>query len=214
MVVRSLWETLAEYDFMNLEPSNIDLEVRLASESRQQLTTWKDVRRLRLAYPNAETWKATISDTAITRTVARRQAELLKFSLKHPSINLNLYQSLLSRLKMIDDSRLSKNPNFQTLTQFDYRSVYSLLSSDTHSTILGNMDNSRRDSNTSFQVRLDTPIYETVRAAHVAYKFFVKFLQDFNRNQKLKKGAELRVFRAIDKQHDKKYEELQAKYDF
>lgn len=214
MIIRSMWETLVDYDFMNLEMSNINLEIRLASESKQQLITWTDVQRLRLAHPNAETWKATISDAAITRTLARRQAELLKFSQLHPNVNLNLYQSLLSRLKKIDDSNLSKNPNYQILTQFNYRSVYSLLSGDTHSTILGNMNNSGSESKASYKIRLDAPIYETVRAAHVAYKLLVKFLQNFNRNQKLKKGTELKAFRTTDKEHDKKYEELQAKYGF
>jgi|GEM_PF-1297434 hypothetical protein len=214
IIVRSMWETLAEYDFINLETSNINLEIRFASESKQQLSTWSDVQRLRSAYPNAETWKETISDAAISRTIARRQAELLRFSQSHPAINLDSYKSLLARLKVIDDSNLSKNPDHKTLTQFDYRSVYSLLSSDTHSTLLGNMNNSRLEPKVSLEIRLDAPIYETVRAAHVAYKFFLKFLQNLNRTQKLKKGAELRAYRATDKTHDKKYQELQDKYGF
>lgn len=214
IIVRSIWETLIEYDFINLETSNINLRIRLASESKQQLTTWRDVQRLRATYPNAETWEATISNEAITRTIARRRAELSKFDQLHPGINLNSYQSLLSRLKKIDDSNLSKNPDYKTLTQFDYRGVYSLLSFDAHSTVVGNMHNSRLEPKVSLEIRLDAPHYETVRAAHVAYKFFVKFLQVFNRNQKLKKGAELKLFRDTDKMHDKQYKELQAKYGF
>lgn len=214
IIVRSMWETLAEYDFINLETSNINLEIRLATESKQQLSTWTDVQRLRSTYPNAETWQATISDSAISRTIARRQAELLKFNQSHSDINLDSYKSLLARLKKIDDSNLSKNPDYKTLTQFDYRSVYSLLSSDTHSTVLGNMNNSRLEPKVSLEIRLDAPIYETVRAAHVAYKFFLKFLRSLNRTRKLKKGTELRVYRAIDKTHDEKYKELQDKYGF
>lgn len=214
IIIRSMWETLAEYDFINLETSNINLEIRLASESKQQLSTWTDVQRLRSTYPNAETWRATISDAAIIRTIARRQVELLKFSQSHPNIRLDSYKSLLSRLKKIDDSNLSKKSDYQTLTQFDYRSVYSLLSSDTHSTVLGNIKNSRLKPKASLEVRLDAPIYETVRAAHSAYKLLLKFLQNFNRNQKLKKGAELIALRATDKTHDKQYKELQDKYGF
>lgn len=214
IIIRSMWETLAEYDFINLEASNINLEIRLASESKQQLSTWTDVQKLRLAYPNAETWKATISDKAIATTIARRKTELQKFSESHPNIKLDSYKSLLSRLKKIDDFNLSRNPDHKTLTQFDYRSVYSLLSGDTHSTVLGNMSNSRIEPKTSLEIRLDAPHYETVRAAHVAYKFLLKFLQDFNKNQKLKKGAELKAFRDIDKIHDNRYKELQDKYGF
>jgi hypothetical protein len=214
IIVRSMWETMVDYDFINLETSNINLEIRLASESKQQLITWQDVQRLRAAHPNAETWKETISDAAITRTIARRQAELAKFAQLHPHINLNSYQSLLSRLKAIDGSNLAKNPDYPTLTQFDYRSVYSLLSSDTHSTVLGNMHNSRVEPKVKLDIALGAPLYESVRATHVAYKFFLKFLQNLNRTQRLKKGAELKAFRAIDKTHDEKYKELQDKYGF
>lgn len=214
ILVRSIWETLAEYDFINLETSNINLKIRLASESKQQLTTWTDVQRLRAAHPNSETWAATISDEAIARTITRRQAELANFNQSHPGINLNAYQSLLSRLKKIDESNLSKNPDHKALTQFEYRGVYSLLSFDTHSTVVGNMHNSRLEPKVSLEIRLDAPHYETVRAAHVAYKLFVKFLQDFNRHQKLKKGSEIKVFRDTDKAHDKRYKELQDRYGF
>lgn len=214
IIVRSMWETMVDYDFINLETSNKNLEIRLASESKQQLSTWTDVQRLRASYPNAETWQSTISDSAITRTIARRRAELIKFNQSHPTINLSALLPLLGRLKAIDDHNLAKDPNFGTLTQFDYRSVYSLLSSDTHSTILGNMNNSRMNPKVSLEIRLDAPLYESVRAAHVAYKFFVKFLQSFNRTQKLKKGNKLRLFRATDKTHDKKYRELQDGYGF
>jgi hypothetical protein len=214
IIVRSMWETMADYDFMNLETSNLNIEIRFASESKQQLSTWKDVQRLRAAYPSAETWQATISDSAITRTIARRQAELAKFARMHPGINLNFYQPFLGRLKAIDDSNLAKDPHFKTLTQFDYRSVYSLLSSDTHSTLLGNMNNTQIDPKVKLDIRLDAPLYESVRAAHVAYKFFLKFMQNINRTQRLKKGAKLKTFRAIDKTHDDKYTELQDKYGF
>ncbi|MDB5165822.1 MAG: hypothetical protein JWM00_712 [Candidatus Saccharibacteria bacterium] len=214
ILIRSMWETLAEYDFINLEVSNINLKIRLASESKQQLGTWTDVQRLRAAYPNAETWKRTISDEAITRTIARRRAELEKFSESHPTIRLDSYKSLLARLKKIDDSNLAKNPDYKTLTQFDYRGVYSILSGDTHSTVLGNMNNSRIEPKAYLEIRLDAPIYETVRAAQTAYKFLVAFLQIVNRTQKLKKGVELKIFRDIDKSHDKKYIELQEKYGF
>lgn len=214
IIVRSMWETMVDYDFINLEKSNINLEIRLASESKQQLSTWTDVKRLRATYPKAETWKSTISDDAIDRTITRRQNELAKFAQKHPTVNLNTLTPLLGRLKAIDDHNLAKNPDFETLTQFDYRSVYSLLSSDTHSTVLGNMNNSRLEPKVSLEIRLEAPIYETVRAAHVAYKFFVKFLQHFNRAQHLRKGSDLRQFRATDKSHDKKYQELQNKYGF
>lgn len=214
VVVRSMWETLAEYDFMNLETSNINLRIRLASESKQQLSTWTDIQRLRATYPNAETWQATISDDAISKTIALRQTEQQKFRQSHPGIDLRHYNTLISRLKKIDDSNLSKNPNYKTLTQFDYRSVYSILSFDAHSTVVGNMHNSRLEPKVSLEIRLDAPHYETVRAAHVAYKFFVKFLGIFNQSQKLKKGTELKVFRDIDKTHDKRYKELQDKYGF
>ncbi len=214
IIVRSMWETLAEYDFINLKKSNINLEIRFATESQQQLSTWSDVQRLRSAYPNAETWKSTISDDAITRTIARRRSELARFGSKYPHINLNTYKPLLGRLKAIDESNLTKNPDFQTLTQFDYRSVYSLLSSDTHSTVLGNIHNTRIDPKVSLEIRLDAPLYETVRASHVAYKFFLRFLQNINRTQKLKKGVELKHYRATDKSHDITYKKLQDKYDF
>jgi hypothetical protein len=214
IIVRSMWETLAEYDFINLETTNLNLEIRLASESKQQLSNWSHIQSLRATHPNAETWQATISDEKIASTIIRRQDELQRFSQKHSTINLNTYQSLLSRLEKIDNSRLSRDPDFKTLTQFDYRTVYSLLSGDTHSTVLGNAGNSRRQPKVSLEVRLDAPIYETVRAAHVAYKFLLKFLQDFNRNQNLNKGAELKVFRATDKAHDKRYAELQDIYNF
>jgi len=214
IIVRSMWETLAEYDFINLKKSNINLEIRLATESKQQLSTWTDVQRLRSAYPNAETWKSTISDDAITKTIARRKSEQTRFSQTHPDININDYKSLLGRLKAIDESNLAKNPDFQTLTQFDYRSVYSLLSSDTHSTVLGNMNNTRIDPKTSLEIRLDAPLYEAVRASHVAYKFFLKLLQNINKTQKLKRGDELKHYRTTDKSHDIKYKQLQDKYDF
>lgn len=214
IIVRSIWETLIEYDFINLETSNINLRIRLASESKQQLGTWTDIQRLRATYPNAETWQATISDDAISKTIALRQKEQQKFRQSHPGIDLRHYKTLISRLKKIDNSNLSKNPNYKTLTQFDYRSVYSLLSFDAHSTVIGNMHNSRLDPKVSLEIRLDAPHYETVRAAHVAYKFFVKFLQIFNQSQKLKKGVELKTFRDTDKEHDKKYKDLQGKYGF
>lgn len=214
IIVRSIWETLIEYDFINLEKSNVNLRIRLASESKQQLTTWTDIQRLRTTYPNAETWQATISDNAISKTIALRQSEQQKFRQAHPNIKLGDYNRLISRLEKIDNSNLSKNPDHKTLTQFDYRSVYSLLSFDAHSTIIGNMHNSRLEPKVSLEIRLDAPRYEAVRAAHVTYKFFVKFLQVFNRNQKLKKGTELKAFRDIDKVHDKRYRELQDKYGF
>lgn len=214
IIVRSMWEALAEYDFINLKKSNINLEIRLAAESQQQLSTWSDVQRLRSAYPNAETWKSTISDDAIAKTIKRRDSELTRFREKHPDINLNTYKRLIDRLKAIDKSNLAKNPDFQTLTQFDYRSVYSLLSSDTHSTVLGNMNNTKIDPKVSLEIRLDAPLYETVRASHVAYKFYLKLLQNINRTQKLKKGDELKNYRVTDKSHDTKYKELQDKYDF
>lgn len=169
---------------------------------------------MRATYPNAETWQATISDDAISKTIALRQTEQQKFRQSHPDIDLYHYKSLISRLKKIDDSNLSRNPNYKTLTQFDYRSVYSLLSFDAHSTVVGNMHNSRLEPRDSLEIRLDAPHYETVRAAHVAYKFFVKFLGVFNHNQKLRKGIELKVFRDIDKVHDKRYRELQDRYGF
>jgi len=214
IIVRSMWETIVDYDFMNLEASNINIEIRLASESKQQLSTWTDVQRLRATYPNAETWQATVSDSAITRTIARRKAELAKFTRQHPGVNLNSYQHLLGRLNAIDNARLAKNPDFPTLAQFDYRGAYSLLSSDAHSTILGNMKNTRIQPKVRLDIGLDAPIYESVRAVHVTYKFFLKFLQDLNRTQRLKKGAELKAFRVADKTHDKKYKDLQDKYGF
>ncbi len=214
IIVRSMWETLVEYDFINLETSNKNIDIRLATESRQQLATWTDVQKLRILHPNAETWRETISDDKISRSITRRKKELTKFKQDHPSINLDSYKSLLSRLKAIDEDNLSKNPDHKTLTQFDYRSIYSLLSSDTHSTILGNMGNSRIDPKISLEIRLDAAYYESVRAAHVAYKFLLKFLQELNRRQKLKKGSELRAIRTTDKQHDKKYKVLQDKYGF
>lgn len=214
IVVRSMWETLVEYDFINLQASNINLEIRLASESEQQLAIWTDVQRLRSTYPNAETWQKTISDDAIIRTIARRRAELSKFKQAHPSVNLNSYKSLILRLQEIDASSLSKNPNHRNLTQFDYRTFYSLLSSDTHSTVLGNMHNSRIEPKVSLEIRLDAPIYETVRSAQIAYKLLLKFLQNFNENQGLKKGEDLQPFRLADKKHNKDYERLQNKYQF
>lgn len=214
VIVRSMWETLVEYDFINLETSNINLSIRLATESKQQLATWSDVKRLRTTYPNADTWNSTISDEAISRTLNRRKKELAKFSQDYPSINLSSYNTLLSRLKVIDDKNLSRNPDHKTLTQFDYRSVYSLLSGDTHSTVLGNLGNSRIEPKVSLEIRLDAPIHESVRAVHVAYKFLLRFLQELNRRQKLKKGSELRALRVIDKAHDKSYKKLQDKYGF
>jgi len=214
IIIRSMWETLAEYDFINLETSNLNLELRLISESKQQLTNWSHVQRLRAAHPNAETWKATISDAKILSTIELRQTEQRKFREKYPNINPDSYQSLLSRLEKIDNYNLSKNPDYKTLTQFDYRTVYSLLSGDTHSTVIGNSGNSRREAKVSLEIRLDSPPYETVRSAHVAYKLLVKFLQNFNRTQNLKKGDELKLFRDNDKEHDKKYIELQSRYGF
>lgn len=214
IIIRSMWETLVEYDFINLKASNINLEIRLAAEAQQQKTNWLEIQRLRATYPNAETWQATISDADISAAIARRQAELQRFSQTHPHINLNSYKSLLSRLQEIDNSNLSRKPDFQTLTQFDYRTMYSVLSDDTHSTVLGNLNNSRLEPKVSLQVRLDAPLYETVQISHIAYKLLLKFLQNFNRSQKLNKGAELKLFRATDKAHVKKYEELQAKYGF
>jgi hypothetical protein len=214
IIIRSMWETLAEYDFINLETSNLNLQIRLISESKQQLTNWSHIQSLRAAHPNAETWKATISDAKIKSTIVRRQDEIRKFNENHPTINIKSYQSLLSRLEKIDNFNLAKNPDFESLTQFDYRTVYSLLSGDTHSTVIGNSSNSRRKPKVSLEIRLDAPIYETVRSAHVAYKLLVKFLSNFNRVQKLKKGTDIKAFRATDKKHDNMYEALQAKYDF
>lgn len=214
IIVRSMWETLAEYDFVNLSPSNLNLEIRLANESKMQLSTWSEVQSLRSKFPNANTWQETISDQAITNTILRRRNELSKFALTHPNINLDSYRSFVARLKKIDETNLSKNPNFKTLTQFDYRSFYSLLSSDTHSTVLGNMDNTRLHPKKGLDIRLDAPIYETVRAAHITYTFLLKFLQEINHKQKLKKGNELKLLNATNRFHDKKYKELQEKYDF
>lgn len=214
IIVRSMWETLVEYDFINLEKSNKNVDIRLATESRHQLATWVDVQRLRATHPNANTWNETISDKAIARTISRRKNELIRFKQKYPNVDLNTYKSILSRLKAIDKANLLNNPNHRTLTQFDYRSIYSLLSSDAHSTVIGNIYNSRLEPKVSLEVRLDAPFYETVRATHTAYKFMLRFLQDFNRRQKLKKGFELKEIRTTDKLQDKKYIELQKKYDF
>lgn len=214
VIVRSMWETLVEYDFINLTRSNLNAEIRLVNESQQQLTTWRDVQKLRAAYPNTETWQSTISDKVISETIKRRERELKVFNSRHPHVNHGAYRSLLERLKAIDTYNLSKDPNFKTLTQFDYRSVYSILSDDAHSTILGNMNNSRIEPKVSLEIRLDAPLYETVRASHIAYKFMVKFLQSFNNKQKLKKGHELRAIRKIDKTHDVRYKKLQDKYGF
>lgn len=214
IIVRSMWETLVEYDFVNLTTSNINLKIRLASESKQQLTAWSEVKRLRIAHPKAETWKKTISDEAIERVINRRESELLDFNQSHPNIKLGTYQTLLSRLKEIDSSNLSKNPEYKTLTQFDYRSIYSLLSFDTHSTVVGNMNNTRLKPKESLEIRLDTPPHEALRAMHVAYKFFLGFLRDFNQRQKLNKGVDLKTYRDIDNLHSEQYAKMQQKYGF
>jgi hypothetical protein len=213
IIVRSMWETLIEYDFINLETSNLNLKIRLASESKQQLTNWSHIQKLRAAHPNAETWQTTISDTKIASTIALRQEELKKFKKQHPNVDLASYKPLIARLEKIDDFNLSRNPDYKSLTQFDYRTMYSLLSDDTHSTLIGNSGNSRQ-SEDSREIRLDAPVYETVQSACVAYKLLLKFLQSFNRSQKLKKGAELKALRDTDKEHSKKYKELQGKYGF
>ena len=214
IIVRSMWETLAEYDFINLEKSNVNLEIRLATESKQQLSTWIDVQRLRKAHPQAETWKSIISDTDISQTIALRQAELENFSRTHPNIKLSTYKTLFDRLKAIDDSNLSKDSNYHTLTQFDYRSVYSLLSSNTHSTVVGNMHNTKIDPKTSIDIRLDAPLYETLRATYFAYKLFLRLLQNINRQQRLRMGDRIKELRAIDELHDNKFKELQDRYSF
>ena len=214
IIVRSMWETLAEYDFINLEKSNVNLEIRLATESKQQLSTWIDVQRLRKAHPQAETWQSIISDTDISQTIALRQAELENFSRTHPNIKLSTYKTLFDRLKAIDDSNLSKDSNYHTLTQFDYRSVYSLLSSNTHSTVVGNMHNTKIDPKTSIDIRLDAPLYETLRATYFAYKLFLRLLQNINRQQRLRMGDRIKELRAIDELHDNKFKELQDRYSF
>lgn len=214
ILLRSMWETLAEYDFINLVPSNLNLEIRLISESKQQLANWTHIQQMRAAHPNAETWQAIISDSKISSTIALRQTELQEFSQKYPSINLPSYQALLSRLAFIDNARLAKNPNLKTLTQFDYRTVYSLLSGDTHSTVIGNAGNSRSQAKISREIRLDAPHHDTLLATHVAYTLLLKFLQNFNQLEKLKQGAELADRRAINRRHEKEYEDLQKKYKF
>ena len=214
IIVRSMWETLAEYDFINLEKSNVNLEIRLATESKQQLSTWIDVQRLRKAHPQAETWQSIISDTDISQTIALRQAELENFSRTHPNIKLSTYKTLFDRLRAIDDSNLSKDSNYHTLTQFDYRSVYSLLSSNTHSTVVGNMHNTKIDPKTSIDIRLDAPLYETLRATYFAYKLFLRLLQNINRQQRLRMGDRIKELRAIDELHDNKFKELQDRYSF
>jgi len=214
ILIRSMWETLAEYDFVNLEASNLNLQIRLASQSKQQLTNWSHVQKLRAAHPKAETWKRIISDAKIASTIKLRQTELKNFNEEHPSVKLDAYQSLLSRLEAIDTSRLKKNPNIRTLNQFDYRTVYSLLSDDTHSTVIGNAGNSRRHSDKSFEIRLDAPLYEGVRSAHVAYQLMLRFLSNFNTTQRLGRGDEIKSFRKIQKSHEEEYKSLQKKYGF
>ncbi|XMB33707.1 DUF5677 domain-containing protein [Candidatus Saccharibacteria bacterium oral taxon 955] len=214
VIVRSMWETLIEYDFINLLPSNTNLEIRLASESKQQLTILTDIQEIRAKYPYAETWQNEISDEAISKSIERRRSELLKFNRKYPNVNLKKYSTLHARLKEVDASVLAKNPRHRDLAQFDYRGFYSLLSMDAHSTVIGNAHNSRMHKNSRLEIRLEAPLYESVRTAQLAYTLFLKFLIEINKRQKLHAGRKLKEFKTIDKKHVADYAGLQKKYRF
>lgn len=214
IVVRSMLETIADYEYMYLERSNKNIQVRLAHESNQQLTNWRSVKELRRNYPQANTWQNIISDDDIERTIQLRQSEVDKTKSDYPDVDLRQSSRLLSRLKEIDDYNVAKNSNHKDLWQFNYRTIYSILSSDTHSTLVGNMGNSRWHRGESLEIRLDSPPYEAVRALTEAFRLMLAVLQELNKRKRLNSGGDLAQFRKRGNSHSEEYHKLQSKYDF
>lgn len=211
IIVRSMWETLVTYDFINLARGNTNAEILLALESQQLQKNSAQLKELRLNYPGKNTWQETLTDEKLDKHIKLRQTELDRFKNKHPRIRLGTYASLLGRLKVIDDANISRNSNHNSLTQVDYRTAYSVQSGDVHSTILGNSENTRLVTDTGAEIRLDSPKMDTLRSTQVAFSLMLEFVKSLNRSLRLKSSEEIKKFNVMQKNHSVQFTNIESK---
>jgi len=202
--LRSIWEMLAAHWFVNMHAGNLYLEILQALEYRTKKKQWSAIKSLRNKYPNSNTWQDRWSDQVVDERVEWARVRLERFGLKHPGINLERYASLLSRLESLDDFNIANNPNYKFLAQMDYRTFYSLLSDDVHSTIYGTIENSRFTP-TGLQIRLDKYDLDTLRCLTTAYSMLLDYASFISSHYKLMQAKEIRDFRKTEKNHHKLY---------
>jgi len=143
ILVRSTWEMLVAHDYVGMHKGNYYLEILRAIEMKSVNKQWKAIKKLREKYPDSETWRKQWSDELVDERIAWSDTRMKSFNNRNPKVNLGKHDRLLNRLESLDDYNLMKNPKYSGLTQMDYRTVYSVLSEDVHSTIYGTKDNSR-----------------------------------------------------------------------
>lgn len=211
IIIRSMWETLVTYDFINLNRGNVNADILLALESQQLMKNSKHIKQLREQYPDKNTWQTTLTDEKLDKHIKKRQNEINRFNKKYPTLKLGSYSNLINRLKVLDETLHSRDVKYDTITQFDYRTVYSVLSDDVHSTMIGNMGNTRLISGQGGQIRLDSPKMETLRSTQVAFTLFLNLVKSLNSNFRLNVGRDLRRFRSMSKTHDRNYSNIESR---
>jgi hypothetical protein len=208
ILLRSTWELLAAHDFVGMHRGNLYLEILSALEGKSVKKQWTGIKNLRHKYPSSNTWQDRWSDELIEERINWGDAKLQRFRTKYPTINLNKYESLLGRLEAVDDYNIAKNPNHKFLSQMDYRTVYSLLSEDVHSTIYGTSKNTHL-TNHGIDVRLDKFDLDSLRALVTAYGMLLSFTNFITRHYKLSQASRIRELRNIEKRHTEIYQSFE-----
>jgi len=207
-----MWELLANHDFMAIDRGNFHIELLRALEASQQEKNWTGIQQLRAQYPLAETWRATLSDSTISAKIALYRSSKAKFEAKNANTQLNQFRTLYQRLKVVDDHLVGINPNHKAINQFDYRTVYSLLSDDVHATIYGTINNTRISSSGSIYVRLDEGGLKGLRNLSTGYLIMYNFLRAMNHTFRLGQANGLKQFKTKLPEHDKLYSDLEARH--
>jgi len=210
IMLRSIWELLATHSFVGMHTGNKYLEILKAIDAQGTKKQWRAIQTLRANYPNSNTWEEQWSDQVIQDRIDWAERRLASFRLKNPNVNINSYERILDRLKAIDDYNLNKYPNYKNLLQMDYRTVYSLLSDDVHSSLYGLTENSRL-TQTGLQVRLDKFDLDTLRNITTSYNMLLDFTAFLSRHYRLGQGSAIKIFRDTEKQHHQVYKSFEAR---
>ena len=209
IILRSVWELLAEHNFVGMHRGNLYLEILAALEMLGTKKQWSAIKALREKYPNANTWQKQWSDELIEGRINWAVIRLTKFKIKHPTVNLSKYDRLLKRLEAVDAYNVAKYTNHKNLSQMDYRTVYSLFSDDVHSTLAGTIENSRF-TQTGLQVRLDKYDLDTLRALTTAYSMLLDYINFIARHYRLNQAIEIKALRVVEKKQLQLYKELET----
>lgn len=212
ILLRSMWEHIADHRFVGMDRGNKYLEILKGVEYLSDLKQWRSIKRLREDYPDSETWRIQWSDKTIEDRIAESQSRLDQFNLNHPNANLEHYSRLLNRMKNLDDYNIVKYPKYRLLNQMEYRTIYSLMSQDVHSSIYGTIENSRFIE-TGMQIRLDKFDLDTLRYLTTMYNMYLDFISFIAVHYRLNDYERIRLFKSTAKNHHTEYIDLDKRRD-